>query len=916
MRRALGLLVAVFMVVSVMPSAVGRSPAVAQAGPHRWVVTPGTLVTTTGPTDAQIPVTLDYSIYVPDNATALTPQPAMVLAHGFGNSKEAAELRTLAAFFASQGYVTLTSTHMGFGGSSGCISLDIVDYDARNVSSLIDLLAARPDTLTDAAGDVVVGMVGGSYGGGHQAGVAAIDNRLDAMSPGRTWNSLQYSLVPNNLVGGSMWDIDDYEQGVFKRGWTSLFYALGSTQPLMGGGGCDPATQQTLYPGQPPCPGFDPRVCPIFASLAATGDTTVEQRDFIGGAAAANLVSQVDIPVLLTQGESDTLFNLTEAIATYQALDARGVDVQMIFNAGGHGYQPRPGEGEPYAGSFDETDQQQEIFGRTYLAQRLLAFFDRHLRGQADDSPRVAYFRDWVAYDVEQTQGTAAPAYGSAAGYPIGGVASFHLDAASAALTQDVEAPEASSASLINPPGGAPAAHSETPNFSDEGQPGATVPPMELPGQNLSFDSAPLNGPVDAVGTGTVYLDVANANGRDAVLFAKVYDVDPDGEAILIRRLVTAARIPADRLPGRALIRLPGIVHRFQTGHRIRLVLATTDDSYGNAAAPDQITLSTGGDSASILNLPALSGPVIDRIAGPDRIQTAVQLSRRAFDAADTAVIASAGDFPDALAAGGLAATAEGPLLLAGADGVRADVTDELDRLGVQRVYLVGGTASLPAAVAADLSRYEVLRLAGPDRFATAAAVAEETARLGGGIQGVILARGDDFADALAAGSVSAQGFPVLLTSTDVLPAATRQVIDTLDPDRVLIAGGTAAVSDQVVDSLGRPNQRLAGTTRYETAALMVQEALRLRGSSGTGTILLASGHGFADALAAAPASQALGGVLMIVHPTDLSASPPAIAVLATGWQRAFLVGGYAALEQPLDGQIGIAVSQPPTRAP
>ena len=143
-------------------------------------------------------------------------------------AKDAAELRTLGAFFASHGYVTLASSHMGFGKSTGCISLDLASYDGRNVVALIDVLAARPDVLKEG-GDPVVGMIGGSYGGGHQGGVAAQDARLDAFSPGRTWNTLQYSLVPNNRVTTGMWNLDDYGQGVFKQGWTSLFYALGST---------------------------------------------------------------------------------------------------------------------------------------------------------------------------------------------------------------------------------------------------------------------------------------------------------------------------------------------------------------------------------------------------------------------------------------------------------------------------------------------------------------------------------------------------------------------------------------------------------------------------------------------------------------------------------------------------------------
>ena len=122
-------------------------------------------------------------------------------------------------------------------------------------------------------------------------------------------------------------------------------------------------------------------------------------------------------------------------------------------------------------------------------------------------------------------------------------------------------------------------------------------------------------------------------------------------------------------------------------------------------------------------------------------------------------------------------------------------------------------------------------------------------------------------------------------------------------PERVLILGGTSPSSDAVVGLLGRPSQRLAGATRYETAQAVLAEADRLRGSA-VDTIFLASGVSFADALAAGPAAHAAGGVLMLTAPGSLADSPPTADVLSQGWQRAYLVGGYAALSPVLDGQV------------
>jgi len=81
----------------------------------------------------------------------------------------------------------------------------------------------------------IVGTVGGSYGGGIQANLAESDNRIRAINPYRTWDNLQFSLDPNNYVAAG--DPTGFshtlnKQGVFKRVWTSLFFASGQQEPV------------------------------------------------------------------------------------------------------------------------------------------------------------------------------------------------------------------------------------------------------------------------------------------------------------------------------------------------------------------------------------------------------------------------------------------------------------------------------------------------------------------------------------------------------------------------------------------------------------------------------------------------------------------------------------------------------------
>ncbi|MFT5223672.1 MAG: dienelactone hydrolase, partial [Glaciecola sp.] len=364
-------------------SAGATGEASAGVGPSTWTVTATTLDVLTGPDD-DIPVTLDLDVYLPSSATTTNPAPAMLHTHGFGGDKANGESVANAEYFASKGYVVITHSTQGFGGSTGCIGLDSTDYDAKNVAKIVDLLATMPEVATNGPGDPKVGLLGGSYGGGLQGGAAYLDSRIDAISIGRSWNALQYSLVPNNWVldpEANMYDLIGHEQGVFKQQWTTMFFGVGSAAPAQNTGGCDPFSQQLAYPGAVPCSGFIPEICPIYASLTSTGNTLAGQREVIFKTSIANYIDQVNAPTMLVQGMPDTLFTPTEAAATYTALKKRGVPSTMIWHNGGHGgYNGNPGEAEAYNGSW--VDRPSE-FANAYLPRRTLQWFEKYVRGEA-----------------------------------------------------------------------------------------------------------------------------------------------------------------------------------------------------------------------------------------------------------------------------------------------------------------------------------------------------------------------------------------------------------------------------------------------------------------------------------------------------------------------------------------------------
>ncbi len=299
-------------------------------------------------------------------------------------------------------------------------------------------------------------------------------------------------------------------------------------------------------------------------------------------------------------------------------------------------------------------------------------------------------------------------------------------------------------------------------------------------------------------------------------------------------------------------------------------VIAT--DEHG-ASATDTFVVSVEDQPADVES--------IRRVAGEDRIATAIALSQDAFTTATTALIARHDLFPDALAGNTLAVEAGGPILLSRPSALPDDVRAELDRLGVTKVYLLGGEAALSPAVATSLADLDVVRLAGATRFETAAAIADEIVELGGTVARVVVALGahaprDAWPDALSAATFGARGrAPVLLVRSDTVPASTRSAaLRILGADgEIIIVGGESVVSAGVAEALAKEHsvRRIAGEDRYATSVALAEEAQTF--SAGRAPVFLASGGAFPDALSAGPAAAAAGGVLVLVHPDHLDLS-------------------------------------------
>ena len=298
----------------------------------------------------------------------------------------------------------------------------------------------------------------------------------------------------------------------------------------------------------------------------------------------------------------------------------------------------------------------------------------------------------------------------------------------------------------------------------------------------------------------------------------------------------------------------------------------------------------------------------VSRIAGSDRYATAAAISRASFTSGvGVAYVATGANYPDALAGGAAAAALDAPILLTQRGSLPAATAAELTRLKPQRIVVLGGTAAISATVASQLAAYSaggVTRLAGVDRYATAAAISAAT--FPRGVPVAYVATGANYPDALAAIPLAARtSSPLLLTHFSGAPGATTNELARLAPGRIVVLGGTAAVSEAVVTQLRRYTTgtvtRIAGADRYGTAAAVAGTF-----APGRASTFLATGTAYPDALAGGPAAAVLDVPLLLVAPDRLPA-PTAAQLDRIRPERLVVLGGLVAIRDEVAAAAALA---------
>ncbi|MDX3753598.1 alpha/beta fold hydrolase [Streptomyces sp. AK08-02] len=470
-------------------------------------------------------VRIDTSFFTAGTDTSR--RPAVLLAHGFGGSKD--DVRSQAQDLARDGYAVLTWSARGFGRSTGRIGLNDPKAEVADVSKLIDWLATRPEVQLDKSGDPRVGMAGGSYGGAISLLAAGYDDRVDAIAPAITYWNLADALFPN---------------GVFKKQWAGIF--------INTGGGCE---------------NFEATLCSMYDRVAEAGKPDTAATDLLTERSPSAVGNRIRVPTLLLQGQTDSLFPLGQADAAAKAIRANGAPVDVDWIAGGHD------------GGDMETSR---------VESRITSWFDRYLKDDKATDTGPA-FRVTRTGGIDSTDGAATLRGATSNTYP--GLESGQRAIALTGREQTFD----------NPAGAAPPAVSALPGLGAAGglsqlsSLGVGVS-LDFPGQNARFESAPVADDLRITGTPTVTVHVKSTS-EDAVLFAKVYDVSADGrQQVLPGQLVTPLSIEDAKAGKDVTITLPAIDHEVEQGHRLRLVLASTDLGYASPVAPATYTVSVKGD--------------------------------------------------------------------------------------------------------------------------------------------------------------------------------------------------------------------------------------------------------------------------------------------------------------------------------
>lgn len=305
-------------------------------------------------------VRLKATVYQP----ALKPgetAPVILSTHGFGTFRMPRPLSiygtmvitgqaSLAAWHA--GYWVISYDQRGFGDSEGDVMLMSPEHEVRDVSAIIDWVEHNlPRVSKHPDGDLALGMIGESYGGGAQLMASIRDPRLKALVPITTWHDLGTALAPNGHVK-SYWNAILMGAGTFSSGF-DFGMAYGDNYLAMFSGDMNDGVNQDLSRRSP-------------SHHCAKGE-----------------YPQADM--LLLQGIRDTVFTLNHGYRNYQCAREGGRDARLIGIRDGHVLPwPTQSMGMPFYTTQDTIVCDEKSFRTTDM---IVQWYNLKLKGIPEPDP-------------------------------------------------------------------------------------------------------------------------------------------------------------------------------------------------------------------------------------------------------------------------------------------------------------------------------------------------------------------------------------------------------------------------------------------------------------------------------------------------------------------------------------------------
>ena len=299
------------------------------------------------------------------------------------------------------------------------------------------------------------------------------------------------------------------------------------------------------------------------------------------------------------------------------------------------------------------------------------------------------------------------------------------------------------------------------------------------------------------------------------------------------------------------------------------------------------------------------SAAQLKRLGGADRYDTMARIVTEAYPkTAQTVLVASGENYPDALAASGLSGVLDAPVVLTASGSLSPQAASQLKRLHPKRIVIVGGTNAVSQRVQLRLKDYApaVERLGGSDRYHTSYLLYQRGGRSWGST--AVVATGSNYADALSVSSYAYAGkAPVFLCDPGSgLTSQQRAALKKFA--RVLVVGGEQAVPSRHLAGLPKATC-LGGSDRYHTSTLLAQwtqsNGLNMNGA------VYATGGNFPDALVAGPlAGRNKAPVLLVSGPRDSAIQHSARSKHKV--YKAYVVGGLNAVNAPTANAIADAL--------